>query len=262
MTLKGVLSEDEYGGLAEGLRSEYVKGEDDQYYLDVEAVNGWSFENVDGLRTTMRSERQRREQWEKKHADLERTIGGASPEDIQKLGEMKEELERLRQLPDQAKVDERVRTLETQYKQKLDEAGSERDKGYAERDTRIKRLLVSGESRRLLMKLGCIEPDLHTHAIDMATKVGDNDEIVVVDNHGDPLPTARKGAVGNMTLEEFCESLRKRYPQNFKGAGASGGGADPSGAGGPGGMKTDQFSKLPPAERLKQIRMQQAAART
>lgn len=264
MALKGILTEEEYGNLGDPFKGEYVKGEDDQYYLDVEAVGDWAFENVAGLRNTAKTERQRREEWERKHNDLAKTLNGVSPEDVAKLNDMKEELERLRKLPDEEKTREKITALERKYENKLRESNEEKDSGFSARDERIKRLVVEGQASRILNELKCINPELHMGEVLRRCRATDDDEVEVLGADGEPAMTAKKGASGPMTLKEYLEGLKDRYPQNFRGTGAAGGGTDPGGAGGSGQHGNNPygpgFDKLSPLERLKRIRRAQMGA--
>ena len=257
--MKGIVTQEEYGGLPDVLQQEYTEGEDGRFYAKVEGVDGWEFQNVESLRTTMRTERQRRQEWERKHRDLEAKLGGI---DVGELDSMKSELERLRKLPDESKTSERIKALETEYAQKLRDAESRTTQEVSVREERIKRLVIDSRSRRLLADAKCLDPDLFVDTIYRTCQVGEGDRVLVVDSHGDPVPTKKAGSVGNMTLEEYIDILKAQHPRNFKGSGASGGGADPAGAGGAGTHASGipNFDKLPPDEKLKAIR--RAGAKT
>lgn len=255
---KGIVNETELGSLAEPLQKEYVKGEDGRFYLKVEEVDGWAFENVTGLKQTVRSERERREEWERKHSELAKTVQGVDPSDIKNLPTLKAELERMKKWTPEEKVAERIRAHEEEYGRKLTASEELRLRENAEKDARIKSLIVGSQSSKYLAKLKCIDSTLHEAQIMSVTRTDDKGGIYVVGADGEPLTTKKPGAVGNMGLEEYCEMLRKTYPQNFKGSESTGGGGDPTGAGGAGGSKGTNLAGLPPEERLKALRRSQA----
>lgn len=254
MTLKGQINEEELKGLDPVLQGEYVKGADDMYYPDVAEINGWAFENVANLRKTKDDERKRREDWERKHGELKATIGDADPDELKSLPELKRQIEEMKKWTPDDKVRQRISELEDTYKTKLREAQDERTQEVSARDARIKRLVTSNEARRVLGKLECLDADLFLERIERNTVIDENDNVWPVDGNGDHLQTKEKGAVGDMTLEEYCSMLKKQHPRNFKGSKAAGGGGDPTAAGGGGGNNNKQLQGLGPTERLKALR--------
>ncbi len=131
MVLK-ILSEDDYNGLNDVLKAEYVKGEDDRYYPDVEADDsGWAFENVGNLRSTMAEERRRREKWEADYKALEKTLSGAKPEDIQSLPQLKRKIKEMENWTPDDKVQVRIDELKATYDEKLRRSQREFDTGGA-----------------------------------------------------------------------------------------------------------------------------------
>jgi hypothetical protein len=258
--MKGVIAtEEEFKALDPVLQGEYEKGEDDRYYAKIDSSeDGWAFENVQALKRTGETERASRKEWEKKYNELNKRLEGVDPEDVAKIASMKEQIEEMKKWTPDDKVKARIAELEKTYEQKLRESEESKIRDVSTRDARIQRLVVGRQSTDVLVKLGCIDPTLHAHEIELSTKVLDDDKIVVVDSNGDSVPTKIKGRVGDMTLEEFCQGIKERYPQNFKGSGSSGGGSDPTGAGGAGanGQNT-KLASLPADERLKAIRRAQ-----
>lgn len=259
--MKARLTKEEYDRLPEGrLKAEYKPGEDEYYYPYIEADGGWAFENVENLRTTMRTERTRREEWERKHSDLAKTLDGVDPAEIQKLGEMKETIERMKNWTPDDKVQDRIASLEKTYNDKLQQAENTRVQDVTARDSRIKKLIVDAKSRKLLADAKCLDPDLFVDKIYDASRVEDNDAVVIIDEHGDPRTTKKAGAVGNMDLGEYIDTLKEQHPRNFAGSNASGGGGDPTGAGGTGSNgQQNKLLDLEPEARLTAIRQMQHA---
>jgi len=258
MAIDGIISEEDYNSLPETLREQaYKKGEDGRYYADVTGSDGWAFEHVEGLRSTMRTEREQRKEWERKHRDLAKTLDGIDVEEARKLDDYKKQIEELKkQNPDQ-RQQERIRELESTYQAKLDEQTAKYRDDVSSRDGRIKQLVVSDKARAILAKLKCIEPELHMHDIDTHTQISEEGAPVVVDRHGDPIPTKKAGVTGTMGLEEYCEELRKKYSHNFQGLGGTGSGSDPGGGTGGTTANGNDLSKLPPDQRLAELRRRQ-----
>ena len=94
--MKGKYTEAEFKALDPVLQKEVKQGEDKHYYPIIDPTDdGWAFENVAGLRTTMREERKRREEWESKHAELQKTLSGADPEDVKKIADLKRKIKEM-----------------------------------------------------------------------------------------------------------------------------------------------------------------------
>lgn len=266
--MKAKYTEAEFKTLPEPLQKELRQGEDKHYYPVIEASDdGWAFENVANLRNTMREERNRREQWERKHAELTATLAGADPEDVKKIGELKRKLKEMETWQPDEKVAQRISGIESEYKSKLTAAEQEKEKSARELEGEVAELLIDDRARAHLVKIDAVDPELLLPHVRRQTRVVKNPttkrrEVIVVDAHGDPVPTKRPGAVGNMQLDELLEGYKKTWPNAFKGSSASGGGAGTSpGAGGSGNSNGTHPSagdagKLTPEQRLIQLRRQ------
>lgn len=261
MTLAAKLTEQEVTALPELIRKEYKQGEDKFFYPDVAEKDGWAFENVTGLRTTMRDERARREEWERKHGELARTLNGLDPKEITELPGLKKKLKEMESWTPEEKVQARILGLEGEYKTKLSDAERTRLEEISTREKEIRELLVDARARVVLSGLDAIDVEMllpHVHRDVRVERKDGKSLIIVVDDHGDPVTTKKAGAVGNMQLEELLEGYKKKWPNAFKGTGATGGGTSGSGAGGSGDNtqhpNSADLNKLTPEQRLTQLR--------
>jgi len=270
--VKGKYTEAEFKALDPVLQKEVKQGEDKHYYPIIDPTDdGWAFENVAGLRTTMREERKRREEWESKHAELQKTLSGADPEDVKKIADLKRKIKEMENWTPEEKVQQRIKSIEDGYQLKLTTSETEKAQLGAALEGEVAELLIDDRARQLLAKLDAVDTELLLPHVRRQTKVVRDPTtkkraVVVVDAHGDPVPTKRPGAVGNMQLDELLEGYKKQWPTAFKGAQASGGGAGGPGAGGSGNSNTGHPSaggdpsKLSPEQRLTNLRRQGAKA--
>jgi len=269
MTLRGIISEEDYKALPEVVRNDaYTQGEDGRYYADIEPIDGWAFEHIEGLRSSGRKEREQRQTWERKHNTLASQLNGVDPTEIARIDEYKEEIERLKKAPDSEKTQQRIKELERTYENKLQTQQNEHKDMLGQRDAELRILIVDNRARRALEKLGCKDPDLilpHVHGnvnVVRDDTTGGKPNVKVVDKHGDPIPTKKKGAVGDMDLEELCGSYREQWPSAFEGSKAAGGGAPGTGGAGRGNNNSNpNDKKLPPSERLKRYHERNAASK-
>lgn len=270
--MKARYTEEEYKTLHVELQKELKQGEDKLWYPIIEEADGWAFENVHGLRETMRTERQRREEWERKHTDLTRTLGSVQPDDIKGLPDLKRKLKDMESWAPEEKVQARITAIEGEYRQKLADAEKLKNDEVGSLENELNQLLVVDHARAKLEKLRATDPDLLLPHVKARTRVVRDPatkrrQVVVVDEHGDPLATKKPGAVGNMQLDELLEGYRKTWPTAFKAPETSGGGAGAPGAGGSGDSSSGHpnagdASKLPPEQRLVALRRSGAASQT
>jgi len=268
MTFKGILTEAEFAALPaeDWKRKEFKQGEDKRFYADLEPVDGWEFQHIEGLKATARTERERREKWEKEATDLKKAIGDMKPEEVAAL---KTRVEEMKLWTPDDKVKAQIASIEKQYADKVKQVEDQTSGKIAKREAEIRRLLVDASTREILSRkevggdaellLPHVHPMVKVTLDDATGKAA----IQVVDANGDPIVSKKPGATGSMTLEELLTGhFKKQFPAAYKGSGATGGGAPgttgggAAGAGGAGNASQNGDLKniTSPAERLKQFR--------
>lgn len=250
MAIKLKITADEYAKLSKDLQGAY-KAVDGAYVVDGEVVDGLEVANVTNMRKALESERGFRKTAEEKLA----TYGDMDPTKV------KADLDELKKLRESGNTDEkttsRIKTLERELTEK-------HQKELGERDTKIKTLESENEDHIFTNVATAAvtqhkgRPKLLLDEIRRNTKIvvgpdGKRVAKIIDPKTGHERITQRSGASGDMTIEEFVESLKKHddYACAFEGSGASGTGAGGSGNRGNngGGGKIDP--SLPPSERLR-----------
>ena len=188
-------------------------------------------EDVEGLRKTMRSERETRKTLEREVVELRpfKELGLSARE----IADQKAEIARLREAGgSQADVE---KLIEKRLKQVRDEelgpVAKERDLLRAEnRD-----LKLTDKIRAAFLEAGGRKEDVDLAVLDTARRFDLNDKgkIVVLDDDGD--------STGETPKEWFEKRYKTARPNLFNGSGASGGGAS---SGGPGGSGDAEVRKL------------------
>lgn len=232
----------------EGLEGFYTQREDGKYQLQVEPVDGYSLEDVGGLKSALGKEREARSKFEK----IAESLGDLTPEQAR---DAIAELERLREIDPskeadrlaQEKVEHLRKSLQTQFTSEL----SERDKRIASLTQTVDERVRKQEALSTLSELGGNHDLLMPHILG-ATRTVEKDGkylVEVVDADGNP----RIGNDGNnLTLKAFVAEMRNNesFAPAFKGSGNSGSGKFPSGGnttqnkGDLGGSRADRMNAL------------------
>lgn len=233
--------------------SDFKKGPDGKFYLDVEGGNGWSFENVGALREALSSERKKAEEYNGKLSGL----SGYS--DLGSVDELKSALDELKALREgkggdenaiKARIDDAVAQVEKKLKGDLE---SERGKGEKLLGALRKEKIESSATAALAKHRGNVRA-LLPHVLNSAELRGDAESgfnVVVLGPNGNPLLSTRDGSTENMTIDEFVETMRKDrdFKPLFEGTNASGIGAGGNeGAGGGGGGAGEGDVVIPKAQ--------------
>ncbi|MHB9879102.1 hypothetical protein ACSMXM_05510 [Pacificimonas sp. ICDLI1SI03] len=254
MPLKAVIEKVE--DAPEALRSAYRpgtadEGTDGKFVLDVEPSDGFTLENVDGLKTALSKERRSRETAEK----AVEAFKDMDASDIQKKLEKLADLEKLDPSKEadkiaQQKIDAAREQLVQQHEQALN---AERERA-AKYEAGYKTRTMESAVNEALASADAINPEalalkLRSHF--RLKETGNADDpfaVEVVDGSGNPMIGNAKG--DPMNPKGLMEQLRSdpKWATSFKPAGKSGSDARQS-SGGAKTMTRAQFDQLEPGDR-------------
>lgn len=253
MTLKAIVTEEEHGTLAEGLRGEYARQEDGSYRLSVEGVNGWVLDDTQGLRAALSAARE-----EAKAASRGSKAWGEL--DPSKVRADLQRLERLEAEDPEAKAKAQFESmrekLQDKHADELAKASARGDAFYKQ----LERSLVEAEAEAAIVKAGG-NPLFLKHAVmgRIKPEIGEDYTVTttVLDADGKPDITRHPGKAGPMGIEELVSTYRDsdEYAAAFKSQtkGGSGyDGSDPSSnSGGPNPFARGSFNLTKQMEMLK-----------
>ncbi len=213
MSLRAVVSEDEFGGLNEAFQAEYKKQENGTYILDVSPVDDFALENVRGLKSALNAERENREKLESSMKAFEGIDAQNARASIQKIDELNNLNER--HSFEKAKLQDKVNSLSRQLEG--DRIDSVATKAIAAQNGNISLLLPHLRSQTRM-----IEDD------------GGKQVIQVVDLDGNVRMTGESGKTTRMTIDELVAEMKESddFSCAFAGTDASGTGAGRGGNGG------------------------------
>lgn len=233
MALKAILTT--LDGLDENIKKLYVE-KNGKFVLDVEAVEGWSLEDVTALKKALSKERE----GHKTVADQLKVFEGLDAEEAKKAIEQLKELDGK---PLDKAVEERIKLREGQLVSKHE---TERKK-LSDRSTKLQQqleheLTVSAATRALASKGANTElllPHIQRHL--KVTEQGDKWLSQVVDPlTGAPRISSKSGSTEPMTLEELVAEFEQNpiYASGFPGSKNSGSGKTKGTDGSGSGQKT------------------------
>lgn len=251
MGLKAIVSKIEE--VPEAIRSLY-KQDNGKIVLDVDAVEGWSLEDVNGLKTSLSTERELRRDFEKRAKESEGKLTVFSElgdptkvkEDLSKFGELKK--------IDPKKEADRLTAERVDLWTK--EEGGKYQATIKDKDTKIdgltkfltKVLIESEAIKAITASKGKVKPLLpHVLANTRLREVDGEYKVEVVQiKDGKEIPRIGGTDGSPMTINQFVEELKKDddFAGNFEGRQASGGGL--GGTPPPPGMRTtgDRMSNI------------------
>lgn len=206
------ITTDSLDAIPEALRSAYVE-RDGAFHLDAEIPKP---EDVSGLRKAIAAERKTAEEQRK-----------AAREAAERNAALERELEALRVSGGdfEKKASELLNKWNTESASKLAEREKEWTAQIAEKDGKLRKLLLTDNLRKAFIDAGGRAERLD-EAIDLTSKHFD-----LVDDR--PVMKDDKGDLSTTTPKEFFEKMfRQRLPEFYKGTQAAGGGAGGSPAGG------------------------------
>tara|TARA_Y100000310_G_scaffold344961_1_gene460799 strand:+ start:377 stop:1183 length:807 start_codon:yes stop_codon:yes gene_type:complete len=233
--MKALISTDEHAALPEGVSEHYQEQGDGRFLLQVEAVDGFSLEDVAGLKSSLAKERN----GARLSLSKLKAFEGLDP------SEAREALERLSDLDEM--VPQKDAAEQSARREKKLSAKHEREIAAArERATQLQqeleKHLVEAAAVAALNKHGGSVELLLPH-IQSSTRVEQDDDgrfvARVVDQDGHARISARTGSQDSMSIEELVEGMRSSdtFAPAFAGSGATGGGAAGTRAGRPAGGK-------------------------
>ena len=226
MALNAILNS--LDGVDSSIASLYVE-KDGIYILDVAPVNGFSLENVVGLKSSLSKERENA----KSAANQLKSFDGLDADDarnaLTKLGEMND------WTPDD-KVKELMEAREKQLFGKHSNEMTAVNGQLTNVTTQLENQLIRNAAiEAITAQKGNVE--LLLPHIEKQTRMemnGDKFSAVVVDDNGAPRVSMQTGSVANMSIPELVESMKASdsYSPAFAGSGAAGSGAAGSSTGG------------------------------
>lgn len=254
MALKALLTKEEHAKLADALKGEYQAQSDGTYLLAIEGVNGYSLENVTGLKASLSEERE-------KAKKLEARMTALADLDPDKARDAISKVEKMSKWTPEEKVQEQIKAhvaqIEAKYQAEL-KAKSDRE---GKLDSAVRRLVVDSEVQRVLAGKGSAK--LLLPAIRDRIRVDEKDgdfRPVVLDEKGNPRITMKSGSSDPMGIEEFVMGLKTdpELAHAFYGSGHSGTGASGR-AGGGGGAQSFVLTREQALDRATYKRAAEAA---
>jgi len=262
MALKAIL--ESLDGIEESVHDHYTETEDGKFRLDVDSVTGWALEDVAGLKKSLATERKGNREGSSFRKKYERDGDMLDPDEawnaLDKLKELEENPpgdgdkdERLQKLTDQ--YSEKESKLLDKHRKEVEDLKKERDDIDRQLDKTIVDTAILAGINKHKGKERWIKPEARQFV--KAVKGSDGKKVArVFGSDSEERITTKSGSQDPMSVEEYIGTLKDdpEFADAFDGSGASGSGA--TGADKTtGGTKIN--SKLPPTERLKQIRQQE-----
>lgn len=251
MALRVKLTKQERDALPAHLQTEYVE-KNGMFYIDFVPVDGWSLEDVTGLRNALGAERA-------KATDLETKLQAVKDIDPAKARDALSKVDEMSKWTPEQKVQELIAAREAQLSGKH---GTE--KTQLESELKVLRaqldehlvsntllLAMEGKAKSKKALLANLLPHVRVDKNPAGLLVA----VVIDPKTGHPRVTTRSGSNENMSISELVDEGRKdpELAPLYIGSGSSGSGA-PSGGGGGGAPQPTIDQTLPPTEQLKQFR--------
>ncbi len=255
---------DSIDGLDAALKPYYVQVTDEKHPAkgkwmpNVKPTNGFSLEHVTGIKEANLDLTEKRDRLKAQLAAFDGLDAAQARDALKRIVDLERaaDPEKIQQLAD-AKVGDVKKKLEADIAVLTAKIG--------EKDQAVRNLVVRSEALRALAEFKG-NPDLLLPHIEAASEVrfDEGKPLPVASIRGEkgsPMVSRKPGAPEPMGITEFVGTvLRERFPQAFEGSGHSGTGA--TGANMQAGANQSDMSKLPPVERLKELRRREAAGAT
>lgn len=243
MALKAIV--ENLDSVPEAIRGEYTEqsGSDGKkfFQLNVESVNGYSLENVSGLRSALEKERSANGEKDKRLAKFGDLDPDKAKEAIGKVAEMAN-------WTPETKVKEQMEAREKQLSEKHAKELKDWQEKHIGLNSQLESLLVDHAATAALGQHELLPGGAKILMPHIKAQIKIFDEsgkkiAKVVNADGTPKISNKSGSVGDMTIEEFIAEMKTSpdYALAFKGSGASGSGA--SGGQGGGGVSTGKTIK-------------------
>lgn len=230
MALKAILTADEHKGLGDGLKSEYVEREG-KFFLDVSPVEGYSLEDVGGLKATLGAERTQLSKLNKqieKFKDLDPSVD---------WGSLKNELDELKSIDPKKEADKLANTkfeaARTQLLTKHQGEVTARDDRIKHLTSTVEKLLIDSVAKSAIAEAkGSIELLLpHVRSSTRVKEENGEFSVEVVDAQGNVKIGDSKGKP--MSISDLIAEMRTSdtFGRAFEGENKSGSGKLPTSGG-------------------------------
>ena len=230
MALKAILTAEEHKGVSEIIRNEYTE-KDGKFFLAVDPVEGYTLENVDGLKTSLGKERTQ-------VATLQTNLAKFKDLDPDAARQAMIELEELRAIDPKKEADKIVatkfETAKTQLVAKHNQDLAARDERIKKLSGTIENLLVDSVASTVIAEAkGSIE--LLLPHVRRSTRVTEKDgafQVEVIDKEGNTRIGDSKGTP--MSIKDLIADMRnsETFGRAFEGDGTTGSGKRPGTSGG------------------------------
>lgn len=221
MALKAIVQS--LDDVPEVMREHYKDRTEGGYVLQVEAVSGFSLEDVSGLKDTLSSTR---EKLRKNREKLE-AYGDLSPESAKDSAQ--KVIDMANWTPEE-KVQQQIKAREQQLMERHSKEIRDRDTKLDNLKTSLeKNLITTAASAAITRHKGV--PELLLPVVQRSVRmVEHNGEFiaqVIDDRTGDPMISRKSGSTDPMSIDEFVEGLKStpEFGRAFEGVGATGSGA-------------------------------------
>lgn len=208
----------------------FYREDDGKFVLDVEPVNGFALENIEGLKSALGATRRERDEIQQKFKSFDGLDAAKARDALTKL----EELSRIDPEKEADKL--AAQKLESLKSQMTDAHRREVEKLVKENSTFKGVALRFGVTDRISKALDAAKampdsrPVLEAYMSKYVKSSFDDNgtlSIQIVDDNGNPRIADAQG--NPMKIEDLAIELRSKMPQAFEGKGAGGSGASPGG---------------------------------
>jgi len=250
-------------GLPEALREFYTKGDDGKYTLNVESAEGFSLENVQGLKTALSTEKGGRKTAEDALKAMKDQVGDL---DLVKAREAITENEALKSANSSDKIKLQIESAVRTATTKLAEENAAFKIKVEKADKLVDHALRRSAHTAAIVKAKGV-PELLLPHLENATKLKFDDKgnhsIEVVDAQGTMRYSMKSGSgTTPMGLDELVEEMKVSpiFSRAFEGTQASGGGAPPDRKNGQTGKFTISKTDAQDAQKYRAVREEAAKA--
>jgi hypothetical protein len=206
--------------VAEELRPFYTAGEDGRHYLQVEQAEGFSLENVLGLKSSLAKERENARSLQARLAAFDGLEASQAKDALKKVGEMSDWTpgDKAREQLDMAS-----KSMQAKHKAELEKVTAEMEslKGS------LRNNLIRASATQALQKQGGNIDLLLPHVeAQMQMKRDDQGQwkAAIIDQNGIPRMSMKPGSIDDMDIDELIGTMRETetYSPAFAGSGATG----------------------------------------
>lgn len=274
---------EDVSGLSENLQSEYAKGDDGRFYLQVNSAEGFELANTGNLKKSLEAERSERSKASKTLKEFQSKFDGIDPDQARTA------LEKIEQLGEDTDVESRVNTLLEQKQQQLQkkyEAENQKIRQDLEKKagqvdeqnkslkSQLEKTMIRNEAMNAISAEGGSVPLLMPVIQGMTQMKQDDDgtyRVAIIDPEtGNERLSTKTGSSELMSIRELVKEMKSNedYGRAFEGTNASGSGSSGSSSASGGGsdfggqiVLTEQQARDPQAYRAARERAQKEGKR-